>query len=85
MDDGPPQRQPPASSLGDRDGREPDMHALRTPLTVAILRTQILRRHLRRGDEMPRLEAELDQIDATLAQLAVEIDQLDRTNDRERR
>jgi hypothetical protein len=34
---------------------------------------------------MPRLEAELDQIDAALAQLAVEIDQLDRTHDRERR
>jgi hypothetical protein len=60
------------------------MHALRTPLTVAILRTQILRRHLRRGDETPRLEAELDQIDATLAQLAVKIGQLDRTHGRER-
>jgi signal transduction histidine kinase len=85
MDDGPPQPRPPAPTPGDRDGREHDMHAVRTPLTVAILRTQILRRHLRRGDEMPRLEAELDQIGAALAQLAVEIDQLDRTHDRERR
>ena len=82
MDHGPPQRSP---TPGDQDGREPDMHALRTPLTVAILRTQVLRRHLRRGDPLPSLEVELDQIDATLAQLAMEIDQLDRAIERERR
>jgi hypothetical protein len=56
------------------------MHALRTPLTVAMLRVQILRRHLRRGDELPSLESELDQIDATLVDLALVIDQLDRTD-----
>lgn len=60
------------------DGRQPDMHALRTPLTVVMLRAQILRRHLRRGDDFRALEAELDQIDATLAQLGLAIDQLDR-------
>lgn len=58
--------------------RHPDMHALRTPLTVAMLRAQILRRHLRRGDDASSLETELDQIDDTLAQLAIAIDQLDR-------
>lgn len=57
--------------------RQPDMHALRTPLTVVMLRAQILRRHLRRGDDVRSLEAELDQIDATLVQLALAIDQLD--------
>jgi signal transduction histidine kinase len=59
------------------------MHVLRTPLTVVILRAQILRRHLRRGDELPSLESELDQIDATLAQLKMEIEQFDRVNNRE--
>jgi signal transduction histidine kinase len=56
------------------------MHALRTPLTVAMLRAQILRRHLRRGDELPSLETELDQIETTLAELARAIDHLDRNS-----
>ena len=67
----------PPRSIG-HDSHQPDMHALRTPLTVAVLRTQVLRRHLRRGDDLPSLEAELDQIDATLAELALAIDQLNR-------
>jgi hypothetical protein len=45
---------------------------------VVILRAQVLRRHLRRGDDFRALEAEMDLIDATLAQLSLAIDQLDR-------
>jgi hypothetical protein len=78
MDDSPGKRPSRPRWPTERDGPAPDMHALRTPLTVAMLRAQILRRHLRRGDELPSLEAELDQIDATLTELALVIDQLDR-------
>ena len=62
----------------ERDGAAPDMHALRTPLTVAILRVQVLRRHLLRGDGLPSLESELDQIEITLAELSVAIDRFAR-------
>ena len=78
MDDLPGERPPHSRLPTERDGPQPYMHALRTPLTVAVLRAQILRRHLRRGDELPSLETELDQIDATLAELAVAIDQFER-------
>ena len=78
MDDLPGERPSRPQLPTERDGPRPDTHALRTPLTVAMLRAQILRRHLRRGDEPPSLEGELDQIDATLAELAVAIDQFER-------
>ena len=78
MDDRPAKRSPRPRYPADQEDHQPDMHALRTPLTVAMLRAQILRRRLRRGDTLPSLEAELDQIDATLIQVAVAIDQLDR-------
>ena len=81
MDDAPPR--PPPRTPDEPDGHGPDMHALRTPLTVVILRAQILRRHLRRGDRLPSLEAELDEIEVTLAQLAMEIDRLDHARNRE--
>ena len=78
MDDASQKRARPPRHPTDDGARQPDMHALRTPLTVAILRAQILRRHLRRGDAPQTLEAELDQLDVTLAQLALAIDKLDR-------
>ena len=78
MDDLPARRSSRPRQSDERGDHQPDMHALRTPLTVAILRAQILRRHLRRGDDLPSLERELNQIDATLGELAVALDQLDR-------
>ena len=78
MDDQSRPRAPRPPHPADQDGRQRDMHALRTPLTVVMLRSQILRRHLRRGDDFRALEAELDLIDATLGQLTLAIDQLDR-------
>ena len=78
MDDPSQQRTPRSRHPAERGGHQPDLHALRTPLTVVMLRAQMLRRHLRRGDDPSALEAELDQIDATLAQLAQSIDELDR-------
>ena len=78
MDDQSAPRDPRPMHPPDDDERKPDMHALRTPLTVVMLRSQILRRHLRRGDAPQALEAELDQIDVTLVQLALAIDRFDR-------
>ena len=77
MDDQSTPRATPRRQPTEDDGRLPDMHALRTPLTVVILRAQVLRRHLRRGDDSRALEAEMDLIDATLAQLSLAIDKLD--------
>ena len=77
MDDQPTPRAASQGPPTDQNGQHPDMHALRTPLTVVMLRAQVLRRHLRRGDDFRALEAEIDLIDATLSQLALAIDQLD--------
>ena len=77
MDEESTKRAPRPPHPTPQEARRLDMHALRTPLTVAMLRVQILRRHLRRGDDAASLSGELDQIDAALAQLALAIDQLD--------
>ena len=44
-------------------------HELSTALTVLKGRIQLLRRRLRRGDDVARLETELDAIEAEMARL----------------
>lgn len=73
---------PPTGRPGDRLTNDARMHALRTPLTVATLQLTLVRRHLRRGDDRARLDAELARIEAALAELAAAIAE---TDDAERR
>jgi hypothetical protein len=51
------------------------LHALRTPLTVALGRVQLLRRRLLRAGDPGRLNPELDVIEAALKRLAAIIDE----------
>jgi signal transduction histidine kinase len=53
-------------------------HDLRNPLTVAVARTQLLQRRLRRGDVSPvRAMVDLDEIEAALVRLRTLIERLD--------
>ena len=54
------------------------IHALRTPLTAAILRVQLLRRRARKGIDPSLLDGELEQIEQGLAELASVIAAIDR-------
>jgi len=40
------------------------MHDLRTPLTVLMGRIQLLRRHIRRGDDTVQIDTDLEAIEA---------------------
>ena len=72
-----PPTQRPTGIPEPRLGHDARMHVLRTPLTVAMLQLTLVRRHLRRGDDRARLDAELARIDHALAELATAIAEID--------
>jgi signal transduction histidine kinase len=54
------------------------MHNLRTPLTVLMGRVQLLRRHMRRGDDAVQVDTDLEAIEAAIVRLTVTVERLDR-------
>jgi signal transduction histidine kinase len=54
------------------------MHELRTPLTVLMGRVQLLRRHLRRGDDAVGIDTDLEAIEAAIVRLTAAVERLDR-------
>jgi signal transduction histidine kinase len=54
------------------------MHELRTPLTVLMGRVQLLRRHVRRGDDAVRIDSDLEAIEAAIVRLTAAVERLDR-------
>jgi hypothetical protein len=54
------------------------MHAMRTPLTVVILRVNLMRRRLQGSDDQRQLDDDLARVEAGLAQVVVAIAALDR-------
>jgi signal transduction histidine kinase len=67
--------------VGDSDGGDRHRldaagigHELRTVLTVAVGRAQLLRRRLLRGEDPGRALAELDALEAALARLAAAVE-----------
>ena len=54
------------------------MHELRTPLTVLTGRVQLLRRHLRRGDDAVGIDTDLEAIEAAIVRLTAAVERLDR-------
>jgi signal transduction histidine kinase len=54
------------------------MHELRTPLTVLMGRVQLLRRHVRRGDDAVRIDTDLEAIEAAIVRLTAAVERLDR-------
>jgi hypothetical protein len=69
-----PARLPPTGAQQEHDER---IHALRTPLTEVILRVNLVRRHLRRGDDPRRADEELESVEQALAQLVAVIARID--------
>ena len=53
------------------------MHELRSPLTVLVGRVQLLRRHLRGGNDSARVQNDLEAIEAALARLTAAVGHLD--------
>ena len=53
------------------------MHELRTPLTVLMGRVQLLRRHVRRGDDAVRIDTDLEAIEAAIVRLTAAVERLD--------
>ena len=53
------------------------MHELRTPLTVLMGRVQLLRRHIRRGDEAVQIDTDLEAIEAAIVRLTATMERLD--------
>jgi signal transduction histidine kinase len=58
------------------------MHDLRTPLTVLMGRVQLLRRHIRRGDDAVRIDTDLEAIEAAVVRLTAAVERLDRDSPR---
>ena len=54
------------------------MHELRTPLTVLMGRVQLLRRHVRRGEDAVRIDTDLEAIEAAIVRLTAAVERLDR-------
>ena len=54
------------------------MHDLRTPLTVLMGRAQLLRRHMRRGDNTVQIDTDLEAIEAAIVRLTAAVERLDR-------
>ena len=59
------------------------MHDLRTPLTVVLGRVQLARRHLWRGDDLTRVDADLEALEAAVARLVATVERLDRDGPRD--
>jgi len=53
------------------------LHGLRTPLTVALGRVYLMRRRLRRGDDLAQIDVELETLETALMRLAEAITRLD--------
>jgi signal transduction histidine kinase len=53
------------------------MHDLRRPLTVLMGRVQLLRRHMRRGDDAVQIDTDLEAIEAAIVQLTAAVERLD--------
>ena len=53
------------------------MHDLRTPLTVLMGRVQLLRRHMRRGDDAMQVDTDLEAIEAAIVRLTAAVERLD--------
>jgi len=53
------------------------MHDLRTPLTVLMGRVQLLRRHMRRGDDAVQIDTDLEAIEAAIVRLTAAVERLD--------
>jgi K+-sensing histidine kinase KdpD len=54
------------------------MHDLRTPLTVLMGQVQLLRRHMRRGNDTVQIDTDLEAIEAAIVRLTAAVDRLDR-------
>jgi K+-sensing histidine kinase KdpD len=54
------------------------MHDLRTPLTVLMGRVQLLRRHMRRGNDAVQINTDLEAIEAAIVRLTATVERLDR-------
>jgi K+-sensing histidine kinase KdpD len=54
------------------------MHDLRTPLTVLMGRVQLLRRHMRRGEDAVQIDTDLEAIEAAIVRLTATVERLDR-------
>jgi signal transduction histidine kinase len=54
------------------------MHNLRTPITVLMGRVQLLRRHMRRGDDAVQVDTDLEAIEAAIVRLTATVERLDR-------
>jgi K+-sensing histidine kinase KdpD len=54
------------------------MHDLRTPLTVLMGRVQLLRCHMRRGDNTVQIDTDLEAIEAAIVRLTAAVERLDR-------
>jgi signal transduction histidine kinase len=54
------------------------MHELRTPLTVLFGRVQLLRRHVQRGDDVVRIDTDLEAIEAAIVRQTAVVERLDR-------
>jgi signal transduction histidine kinase len=54
------------------------LHDLRTPLTVLMGRVQLLRRHMRRGDDAMQIDTDLEAIEAAIVRLTAAVERLDR-------
>jgi signal transduction histidine kinase len=54
------------------------MHDLRSPLTVLMGRVQLLRRHMRRGDDAVQIDTDLEAIEAAIVRLTATVERLDR-------
>ena len=71
-----------ASDLQSRSQQQQEwavvMHNLRTPLTVLMGRIQLLRRHMRRGDDTVQIDTDLEAIEAAIVRLTAAVDRLDR-------
>lgn len=53
------------------------MHDLGTPLTVAVGRLQLTRRHLRRGNGVAQADTDLEALEAAVARLVAAVHRLD--------
>jgi len=53
------------------------LHEVRTPLSVVVARVQLLRRRLRRGDDLAQVEAEVEAMEAALVRLVAVIERWD--------
>jgi signal transduction histidine kinase len=69
-----------ASRTPEQPAQAEVMHELRSPLTVIVGRVQLLRRHLRGGEDPERVHEDLDAIEAALARLTAAVARLDRSD-----